>query len=60
VNAGGMESDPQGAAVDPVCKMRVDPAKARFKASHEGKEYFFCSGGCQARFQAEPTRFLAA
>ncbi|HEV2117413.1 MAG TPA: heavy metal translocating P-type ATPase [Terriglobales bacterium] len=43
---------------DPVCHMKVDPAKARAKAEHRGKTYYFCCLGCAQKFQAEPERFL--
>ena len=45
---------------DPVCGMDVNPATARFKALHNGKEYFFCSAGCLAKFQANPEKILSA
>ena len=51
-----MESDVR----DPVCGMRVDPAKSRFSHEHRGRRYYFCCGGCRAAFQADPTRFVAA
>ena len=44
---------------DPVCHMKVDPAKARAKVEHRGKTYYFCCPGCAQRFQAEPERYLA-
>src|SRR5208282_5831143 len=45
-------------AIDPVCGMTVDPAKARGRETHDGKEYFFCSVGCATKFNAEPARWL--
>jgi P-type Cu+ transporter len=45
---------------DPVCGMDVDPETARLKALHNGKEYFFCSAGCLAKFQANPEKILAS
>ena len=45
---------------DPVCGMRVDPAKSRFSHEHDGQRYYFCCGGCHAAFQADPARFLTA
>ncbi|MGD0599802.1 MAG: heavy metal translocating P-type ATPase [Terriglobales bacterium] len=44
---------------DPVCGMDVNPATARFKTVHNGKEYFFCCAGCQAKFQANPEKILS-
>ena len=45
---------------DPVCGMDVSPATARFKTEHKGKQYFFCSAGCLAKFQAGPEAILSA
>jgi len=45
-------------AVDPVCGMTVDPATAKFSTEHDGKRYYFCCGGCLAKFQADPDRFV--
>ena len=47
-------------AKDPVCGMDVNPATARYQTLHNGKEYFFCSAGCQAKFQTSPERILSA
>ncbi|MCI0598056.1 MAG: heavy metal translocating P-type ATPase [Beijerinckiaceae bacterium] len=44
---------------DPVCGMNVDPASAKHKASHGGREYYFCGQGCKTKFAAEPDRYLA-
>ena len=43
---------------DPVCGMKVDPAKAAATAEHEGTRYFFCSQGCATKFSADPQSFL--
>ena len=54
----GPDSVAAAAAVkDPVCGMQVDPAKTPHKAHYEGHEYFFCSAGCRAKFQKEPSRY---
>ncbi len=45
--------------LDPVCGMKVDPAKAAAVVEHEGESYFFCGKGCGAKFQADPQKFLA-
>ena len=45
---------------DPVCGMDVNPATARYKTLHKGKEYFFCSAGCLAKFQANPEKILSS
>lgn len=43
---------------DPVCGMKIDPAKAQFKSEYEGKTYYFCSAGCKAKFDANPAQYL--
>ena len=44
--------------VDPVCGMSVDPARAAGRAVHEGQEYWFCSKSCEAKFTAEPAKYV--
>jgi Cu+-exporting ATPase len=46
-------------ALDPVCGMTVDPARAAASVDHGGATYYFCSKGCAARFTADPDRFLS-
>lgn len=46
------------ATIDPVCGMKVDPAKAAGTEEHEGKSYFFCGKGCAAKFHADPEKYL--
>jgi Cu+-exporting ATPase len=45
-------------ATDPVCGMRVDPQTAKHRLAYKGQDYFFCSGRCRERFEAEPDKFL--
>jgi Cu+-exporting ATPase len=45
---------------DPVCGMDVNPATAKYKTLHKGKEYFFCSAGCLAKFKANPEKILSS
>ena len=45
---------------DPVCGMTVNPTTARFKMLHNETEYFFCSAGCLAKFQANPEKILSS
>jgi P-type Cu+ transporter len=47
-----------GQAIDPVCGMTVDIAAAKHVHRHGGTEYFFCSGGCKAKFQGNPAKYL--
>jgi Cu+-exporting ATPase len=44
--------------IDPVCGMKVDPGAGRPTATHEGHTYYFCSVGCQTKFNADPKRYL--
>src|SRR3954471_17715829 len=45
-------------ARDPVCGMLVDPHTAQHRHQHEGRTYYFCSGGCLAKFKADPAKYL--
>src|ERR1700730_17458242 len=45
-------------AVDPVCGMNVEPAKAAGSAAHGGRIFHFCSPSCWQKFRAEPERYL--
>ena len=45
-------------AVDPVCKMTVEPAKAAAQSSYQGQTYYFCAVGCKAAFDREPDKYL--
>jgi P-type Cu+ transporter len=45
-------------ARDPVCGMSVDPASAKYRTEHDGTTYYFCSAKCQAKFIAEPAKYL--
>ena len=45
-------------AVDPVCKMDVDPSGAPAKTEYQGQTYCFCAPGCKAAFEKDPERYL--
>src|SRR3954454_5807019 len=45
-------------AVDPVCGMKVDPAKTPHHAEHGGATYHFCSAGCREKFVKNPEAYL--
>jgi Cu+-exporting ATPase len=45
-------------ATDPVCGMSVDPQTAKHRLAYKSQDYFFCSGRCRERFEAEPDKFL--
>ncbi len=43
----------EGKEKDPVCGMSVDP-KTALHATHEGKQYYFCSQNCRSEFTSQP------
>lgn len=47
-------------AIDPVCGMSVEIAGAKHTAEFDGKTWYFCCGGCKARFEADPRQYAAA
>lgn len=44
-------------AIDPICKMEVDEATAKFVSEYKGKKYYFCAPGCKAEFEANPGKY---
>src|ERR1700736_472277 len=44
--------------MDPVCGMKVEPARAAATVEHGGRNYFFCSRGCAEKFQRDPAKYL--
>ena len=46
-------------AIDPVCGMTVEPAKAAGSADHGGMTYYFCCAGCLGKFKVDPVRYAA-
>ncbi|MHB1053608.1 MAG: YHS domain-containing protein [Thiobacillus sp.] len=46
-------------AIDPVCKMNVEPEKAAAKAEHVGQVYYFCSDTCHKTFTADPEKYTS-
>ncbi|HET7421236.1 MAG TPA: ATP-binding cassette domain-containing protein [Candidatus Dormibacteraeota bacterium] len=45
-------------AVDPVCGMSIDRAKAAV-GEWRGQQFYFCSRGCKAEFMVDPETFVA-
>lgn len=45
-------------AIDPVCKMAVDPQEAPASFVYQNKTYYFCHPGCKASFEQEPDKYL--
>ncbi len=48
-----------GAVIDPVCGMTVDPTTTAHHATYQGTEYHFCSARCRERFVADPEKYLS-
>jgi YHS domain-containing protein len=46
-------------AIDPVCKMTVEPAQAAAQSKYQGETYYFCAVGCKQKFDGEPQKYLA-
>jgi len=46
--------------IDPVCGMTVDPASAAGRSEYRGELYYFCSPGCQKKFDAAPEKYVKA
>ncbi|MFZ5475274.1 MAG: heavy metal translocating P-type ATPase [Myxococcota bacterium] len=51
---------PDSLVLDPVCGMRVDPARAAASVEHGGRTVYFCSTRCRDRFVADPAAFPPA
>ncbi len=49
---------PEGSVKDPVCGMSVGPHSAKYRHTHEGHPYYFCSAGCEKKFVANPVQYL--
>ncbi len=45
-------------AIDPVCKMEVDPQTAPAKTVYKGQTYYFCAPGCKVAFEKDPEKYL--
>jgi xanthine dehydrogenase accessory factor len=43
---------------DPVCGMTVDPLTSQHRATHLGRDYWFCGSGCKAEFEKNPEPYL--
>jgi len=45
-----------GQARDPVCGMMVDTERAAAHGTYAGQKVFFCSPGCQRKYEASHQR----
>ena len=46
-------------AVDPVCKMTVDPPRAAAQSTYRGQPYYFCAVSCKQTFDKAPEKYVA-
>lgn len=44
--------------IDPVCGMKVDPEKTKYKILYRGRIYYFCSRHCLKKFEENPELYL--
>ncbi len=51
--------EPSTISIDPVCGMKVDPAKATQHSEWQGRTFHFCSASCKSKFDADPDRYAA-
>jgi Cu+-exporting ATPase len=45
-------------AIDPVCRMAVDPANAPASFVYQNKTYYFCHPACRESFIKDPKRYF--
>jgi Cu+-exporting ATPase len=53
-------ASPGDSVLDPVCGMTVDPQTTAHRQSLAGNTYYFCSAKCQAKFAADPQKYLGS
>ena len=54
-----VEIETPGRVTDPVCGMKILPAKAAGTFEHEGQLFHFCGLSCLQKFKADPAKFLS-
>jgi len=42
---------------DPACGMDVNPETSEFQSEHLGEAFYFCSGHCKTKFDANPEQY---
>ena len=58
-NAAAATSDSENnTVIDPVCGMKIDPAKAEATVERQGVNHHFCSQSCATQFRADPVKYL--
>ncbi|MFT3925076.1 MAG: heavy metal translocating P-type ATPase [Myxococcales bacterium] len=59
-SASGASNSANAHAIDPICGMRVDKERPRGGSfEYQGKQYFFCSVSCRAKFSGDPEAYLS-
>lgn len=53
----GMQVEMEANEIDLVCGMEIS-GKTKYKVSHEGRTYYFCSGHCQKHFKDDPEKYV--
>jgi P-type Cu+ transporter len=48
----------KGYVFDIVCGQVVDPDEVGYRASYEGRTYYFCCAKCLRNFKTEPQRYV--
>lgn len=43
---------------DPVCGTNLDERSAKFKITHDGETYYFCSVNCKKKFKRNRAKFV--
>jgi Cu+-exporting ATPase len=38
--------------------MKVEEKTAKFKSTHMGQTFFFCSAGCKSQFDRDPMKYM--
>ena len=57
----GHKKESGGKAIDPVCKMEVDPQNPPGGSTeYQGTTYYFCAPGCKRHFEEDPQKYLAS
>ncbi|MBS0278112.1 MAG: heavy metal translocating P-type ATPase [Proteobacteria bacterium] len=58
--SANMETEAAPSVRDPVCGMNVNPATAKYHEGYRGRDYYFCSANCHAKFSEHPERYAGA
>jgi xanthine dehydrogenase accessory factor len=45
---------------DPICGMTVDITTAKYQSEFDGKQFYFCCGGCKQTFDKQPDKYVLA